>query len=50
MTITKKEIVEGVTIYTVEKNMDDSKADNLGNRFVSSSMIDLIIRDHAHFA
>ena len=46
MTVTKKEIVNGITVYTVEKNMDDAKADNLGNRFVTNSMIDFIIRDH----
>ena len=46
MTVTKKEVVDGITVYTVEKNMDDVKANDLGNRFVNSSMIDFIIRDH----
>ena len=46
MAITKKEVVDGITVYTVEKNMDDTKAENLGNRFVNSSMIEFIIRDH----
>jgi hypothetical protein len=46
MTIVKKEVIDDVTIYTVDKDIDDAHADNLGNRFVSASMINFIIRDH----
>jgi len=46
MTIIKKEVVDDVTIYTVDKDIDDSRAENLGNQFVSPSMINFIIRDH----
>ena len=47
MPVTKTEKRGSVTVYTVDKRMDDAHAVNLGNKFVSPSMIDFIIRDDA---
>ena len=47
MPVTKTEKKGSVTVYTVDKRMDDEHAVNLGNKFVSPSMIDFIIKDDA---
>ena len=47
MPVTKTEKNGSVTVYTVDKRMDDEHAVNLGNKFVSPSMIDFIIKDDA---
>ena len=47
MPVTKTEKKGSLTVYTVDKRMDDEHADNLGNKFVSPSMIDFIIKDDA---
>jgi hypothetical protein len=47
MPVVKTEKKGSVTIYTVDKRMDDKHAENLGNKFVTPSMIDFIIRDDA---
>jgi hypothetical protein len=47
MPVTKTEKKGSLTVYTVDKRMDDAHADNLGNKFVSPSMIDFIIKDDA---
>ena len=47
MPVIKTEKKGSVTVYTVDKRIDDKHAENLGNRFVLQSMIDFIIRDDA---
>ena len=47
MPVVKTEKKGSVTVYTVDKRMDDKHAENLGNKFVTPSMIDFIIRDDA---
>jgi hypothetical protein len=47
MPVTKTEKKGSLTVYTVDKRMDDEHAANLGNKFVSPSMIDFIIKDDA---
>jgi hypothetical protein len=47
MPVVKTEKNGSVTVYTVDKRMDDAHADNLGNKYVTPSMIDFIIRDDA---
>lgn len=47
MPVVKTETVNGIKVYTVDKRMDDKHAENLGNKYVTPSMIDFIIRDDA---
>jgi len=47
MPVTKTEKKGSLTVYTVDKRMDNKQAENLGNKFVTPSMIDFIIKDDA---
>lgn len=47
MPVIGTETVDGIKVYTVNKRMDDKHAENLGNKYVTPSMIDFIIRDDA---
>lgn len=47
MPVTKTEKNGSLTVYTVDKRMDNKQAENLGNKFVTPSMIDFIIKDDA---
>ncbi len=47
MPVTKTEKNGSITVYTVDKRIDNKQAENLGNKFVTPSMIDFIIKDDA---